>query len=160
MSMNDFVGWKVNGRADGPLMFWDALWSLFSNSGDFYRLLERTVPALSHQGLSADAALAEALQRIFHEVLPVRKRVVRDAIEQLHRRGVPKDLINPDDVGQDWGHSQLTSGGVLTLRVEMYMRGSVAPILAKAEAEAQVIVAFPPQDSASVGLTVNDRIFG
>lgn len=148
MNVSEFVTWHHADESTpgGPLLFWDAVWSLFRNSGDFYRLLEHTIPRLTAQGLSADAALAEAMQVIFRELLPLRDVVLRQGLVELAGKGVPSDELTPTLVGQDWGHSQLTSEGRLSLRVEMWHRAASARIWCEAAAK----VAFPRAGSAPV----------
>ncbi len=121
---NDFVTWHHKGKSDGPLRFWDAMWSLFSNSGDFYRCLEHHVPQLVRQQVPANEALERTLTAVCGDLLPHRNRMMRHCLDALAKTGVPFAQLTPELVAQDWGQSQLTSRGQLTMRLEAWMRRS------------------------------------
>lgn len=140
MRLDSHVQWHVKGKSDGPLRFWDALWSVFSESGDFYRLLERLMPVYLQQGLAVNEALEKALQAIFQDVIPYRNRLLRAGLTELSTLGVPRSLLLPKHVGQDWGQTQLTSRGDLTLRMGMWMRRTPAT---RWQGEASLSILYP-----------------
>lgn len=159
MNLEEFVTWEHSEKTPGgPLRFWDAMWSLFSNSGDFYRLLARVMPPLSARGLSADASLAVAMSEIFVEVVPLRNALLHKGLLQLGSMGVPNDLLKPATTGQDWGQSQLSPAGLLTLRVAMWPRVN-PPVDTRAEAEGQAIVVWPAAGAVPV-LGAQKRVVG
>jgi len=142
--LDDQVNWLVEPeqKTDGPLSFFEAMWSLFSRDGEFYRMLETQVPPRVRGHVPANIALVAALQDIFAELLPRRDRLVRNVLEDLRAQGVPAELLIPEQVAIDWGHSQLNGHGRLTLRLEAELRR--APNRAEAETAMAVHWRFDP----------------
>lgn len=115
------VQWTEVGTPEAPktLRYFDALWSVCSNVGEFYEAIQQPIRQRVKRGMPADEALAEALREVFKPIEPTMRRMLREALEDLHAKGVPQALLLPLHLSEDWGKTQLSSKGDLVLRLRM-----------------------------------------